>query len=381
MLPVLKEAGVVDAGGLGLVVFLEGWLFAMQNALGEILARKNVTDSNSRRTTSGPVAFFSEEIAEIDHPYCTELLIKSTKDTLDLKDKLKDLGDSLIVVCQDNINKVHIHTANPGQVLMICEHYGSLHDIKIDNMADQHQHALGLGTQAEPVVTLARPLQEKTGDDIGIITVSFGEGTKEIFLGLGADEIVYGGQTMNPRVEDLLCAVEKLPTKKVLILPNNKNIHMVAGQVQNLTSKEVAVIGSRSIAQGIAALVAFNPASNFEDNIRLMEESLGEIKSGEITHAIRDTTIGGEKISQGSYLGLFEEKICSAGAKLDLTALDLVKQMIDDQDELITILYGQEVSSDEAEAFASAVGETWPEVEVELKYGGQPIYYYIFAIE
>ena len=383
MLPVLKEAGVVDAGGLGLVVFLEGCLFAMQNALSEIIAHKNAAGAGDEKhsLTSGLVK--TEEAFETDNPYCTELIIKNRTDSAGLKENLASLGDSLIVVSQDNINKVHIHTANPGRVLLTCQAYGSLHDIKIDNMADQHQHAFGLQAQAEaePVVTLTAKTQQKGKDDIGIIAVSFGEGLKEIFLGLGADEIVYGGQTMNPRVEDLLSAAEKLPTRQVLILPNNKNILLVAGQVQKLSSKEVVVVGSRNMAQGLSALVAFNPAADFTTNISLMEKSLNEVKAAEVTYATRDTVLKGEKVTQGSYLGLFNDNIICAGKNLIPTALDLVAQITGENDELLTVLYGKDCPFEEVSAFAAALKKEYPHLDLELKYGGQPIYYFILAIE
>lgn len=382
MLPVLKEAGVVDAGGMGLVVFLEGCLFAVQHALGEIIARKEAAEVEAEeKSAAGMEAFSPAGALDLAHPYCTELIIKGAAAAAELKNRLEPLGDSLLVVGQDDISKVHLHTADPGGVLSICLAYGSLHEIKIDNMADQHRHAFNLQAPVETVVTLSGPRKLKGKDDTGIIAVSFGEGIKELFLSLGADEIVYGGQTMNPRVEDLFNAVQRIPTDRVMILPNNKNIQMVAQQVQKICAKEVAVIGSRTIAQGLAALVTFNPAADLNENIRLMEASLRQVKSGEATYATRDTVIKGKKVARGSYLGLYDGQLCSAGEELTPTTLDLIARMLDEDDELVTILYGKEITRDEAEEFAAAVEKTYPDVEVELKYGGQPIYYYILAIE
>lgn len=382
MLPVLKEAGVVDAGGMGLVVFLEGCLFAVQHALGEIIARKEAAEVEAEeKSAAGMEAFSPAGALDLAHPYCTELIIKGAAAAAELKNRLEPLGDSLLVVGQDDISKVHLHTADPGGVLSICLAYGSLHEIKIDNMADQHRHAFNLQAPVETVVTLSGPRKLKGKDDTGIIAVSFGEGIKELFLSLGADEIVYGGQTMNPRVEDLFNAVQRIPTDRVMILPNNKNIQMVAQQVQKICAKEVAVIGSRTIAQGLAALVTFNPAADLNENIRLMEASLRQVKSGEATYATRDTVIKGKKVTRGSYLGLYDGQLCSAGEELTPTILDLIARMLDEDDELVTILYGKEITRDEAEEFAAAVEKTYPDVEVELKYGGQPIYYYILAIE
>ena len=382
MLPVLKEAGVVDAGGMGLVVFLEGCLFAVQHALGEIIARKEAAEVEvEEKSAAGMEALSPAGALDLAHPYCTELIIRGAAAAAELKNRLEPLGDSLLVVGQDDISKVHLHTADPGGVLSICLAYGSLHEIKIDNMADQHRHAFNLQAPVETVVTLSGPRKLKGKDDTGIIAVSFGEGIKELFLSLGADEIVYGGQTMNPRVEDLFNAVQRIPTDRVMILPNNKNIQMVAQQVQKICAKEVAVIGSRTIAQGLAALVTFNPAADLNENIRLMEASLRQVKSGEATYATRDTVIKGKKVARGSYLGLYDGQLCSAGEELTPTTLDLIARMLDEDDELVTILYGKEITRDEAEEFAAAVEKTYPDVEVELKYGGQPIYYYILAIE
>lgn len=383
MLPALKEAGVVDAGGMGLVVFLEGCLFAVQHALGEILTRKETGEVKDKLSPSaGMTEAAPAEPLNLAYPYCTEFIIKGTPAATELKTRLEPLGDSLLVVDQDEISKVHLHTADPGAVLSICLAYGSLHEIKIDNMADQHHHAFNLQSPVETVVTLSGPKKLKGKDEIGIIAISFGEGNKELFLSLGTDEIVFGGQTMNPRVEDLFEAVQRIPTDRVLILPNNKNIQMVAQQVQKMCAKKVAIVGSRTIAQGFAALLAFNPNVDFETNVRTMEESLKQVKSGEVTYATRDTVVKGKEIARGSYLGLYDGQLCSAGKELTPTTLDLIAQMLDNEDdELVTILYGKEILRNEAEDFAATVEKNYPHVEVELKYGGQPIYYYILAVE
>ncbi|HHW74451.1 MAG TPA: DAK2 domain-containing protein [Firmicutes bacterium] len=382
MLPALKEAGVVDAGGAGLIVFLEGCLFSVQHALGELLARKkNATARTAGIDAAGSGAFSPAETPDLAHPYCTELIIRGAVVPGELKERLEPLGDSLVVVEQGDMSKVHLHTADPGAALSICREYGTLHKIKIDNMADQHQHLLNLPTPVETVVTLVDSKKAKGEEEIGIITVSFGEGIGELFLSLGADEIVYGGQTMNPRVEDLFDAVQRIPTERVIIMPNNKNIQMVAQQVQKLSEKEVAVIGTATIAQGLAALIAFNPAEELDSNISAMERALKQVKSGEVTYAIRDTVIKGKEVAEGSFLGLYDGEICCTSGELAAAALELTAQMLDEDDELITILYGKEIARAEAAALAELVEEAHPSVEVELKYGGQPIYYYIFAVE
>ncbi len=383
MLPELKRAGVVDAGGLGFIVFLEGCLFSVQHALGEILTRKKAAEVVSTEEPSpGAETVPSDGTPDLPHPYCTEFVIKGTPAAAaELKDRLEPLGDSLLVAGQNNMSKVHIHTADPGSVLSLCLGYGSLHEIKIDNMNDQHRHALNFQAPVETVVALVSPGTAKGKEDTGIIAVSFGEGIKELFLSLGADEIVYGGQTMNPRVKDLFNAVQRIATDRVIILPNNKNIQMVAQQVLRISAKEVAVVASLTIAQGLAAMVAFNPTADFTANISAMENSLKQVKSGEVTYATRDTVIGGRQVPRGSYLGLYNGQLCSAGSELTSAALDLTDLMLDERDELVTALYGKGISRREAEAFAAAVEKAHPGVEVELKYGGQPIYYYILSIE
>ncbi|NMD43556.1 MAG: DAK2 domain-containing protein [Firmicutes bacterium] len=382
MLPALQQAGVVDAGGLGLVVFLEGCLFAVQHALGEILARKGAATVAARdERVPGAKGGPADNLPALAHPYCTELIIKGSSPAAALERELEPLGDSLLLVRQDGIIKVHLHTADPGAVLSLCSAHGSLHDIKIDNMTDQHRHIFNLQPPVETVVALSDPRKPRSKEDTGIIAVSFGEGLKELFLNLGADEIVYGGQTMNPRVEDLFNAVQQIPTERVIILPNNKNIQMVARQVQKLSAKEVAVIGSRSIAQGLSALVAFNPQAALALNISSMEASLKQVKSGEATYATRETVLEGKKVAKGSFLGLYDGDLCCSGEKLTPTTLELICRMLGEDDELVTILYGKEITRSEAEALARAVEAAHPGVEVELKYGGQPIYYYILAVE
>lgn len=377
MLPALKEAGVVDAGGAGLVVFLEGCLFSVQHTLGEILSqRKGGSASGTQEKAPAPV-----ESAALERPYCTELIIEGPPARRELKGRLERLGDSLIVVGQGETSKIHLHTADPGAVLSICLKYGVLHEIKIDNMADQHRHIFQMEAPVETMVTLLDGKKSKDRSETGIIAVSFGEGIKELLLSLGADEIVFGGQTMNPRVEDLFKAVQRIPTERVIILPNNKNIRMVAQQVQTLSEKEVAVIGTATIAQGLAALMAFDPAADLESNIPVMEASLKQVKSGEVTYATRDTVVKGKAVARGAFLGLYDGELCCTGEALAATAQDLVARMLDEDDELITILYGKEIDSTAAASFAAAVEEAFPTLEVELKYGGQPIYYYILAVE
>jgi uncharacterized protein len=380
MLPALKEAGVVDAGGLGLLVFLEGCLFSLKKSLNELVSHKEessvaVQDHPQSLSQLGP------ELLNLDFPYCTEVIIRSARGAFgSLKEKLEPLGDSLLVAADQNLAKVHIHTAAPGLVLQTALTYGSLHDIKIENMLDQHHQAYSTVSPVEKAVLLPGVAGHQAGE-VGIISVSFGEGFREIFLSLGADEIVFGGQTMNPNVEDLLRAVDKLPQEAVIILPNNKNIIMVAQQVKMLSSKTVEVLETRSLPEGLAALVAYNPSSSVVENKEAMLTGINRVTTGLVTHATRNTVIGGKSIETGHFLGLAGDEIVSAGDNLMQTTLDLADQIAGDQDDLITIFYGQGVSRQDASKLANLIGEKHSSIEIELQYGGQPLYYYIFSVE
>ena len=380
MLPALKEAGVVDAGGLGLLVFLEGCLFSLKKSLNELVSHK---EENSAVLQDKPGSWnqIGPELFDLDFPYCTEVMIRSARgDFSGLKENLEPLGDSLLVATDLNLTKVHIHTASPGLILQTALAFGSLHDIKIENMLDQHHQAFSARKPLEKTVLLPGALDHQVGE-VGIISVSFGEGFREIFLSLGADEIVFGGQTMNPNVEDLLKAVEKLPQDAVIILPNNKNIIMVAQQVEILSTKTVAVLATRSLPEGLAALVAYNPSSSLADNKAAMLAGINRVNTGLVTHANRNTVIGGKAIETGHFLGLAGDEIISAGDNLMQTALDLAEKLTGDKNDLFTIFYGQGVSRQDASKLAAIIGEKHPSIEIELQYGGQPLYYYIFSVE
>lgn len=380
MLPALKEAGVVDAGGLGLLVFLEGCLFSLKKSLNELVSHKEET-SVALQDNPKSLNQVGSELFDLDFPYCTEVIIRSARgDFSSLKEKLEPLGDSLLVAADQNLAKVHIHTASPGLILQAALAFGSLHDIKIENMLDQHHQAYSACKPLEKAVLLPGALDHQAGE-VGIISVSFGEGFREIFLSLGADEIVFGGQTMNPNVEDLLMAVEKLPQEAVVILPNNKNIIMVAQQVKILSAKTVEVLETRSLPEGLAALVAYNPSSSMADNKEAMLAGIDRVNTGLVTHANRNTVIGGKSIETGHFLGLAGDEIVSAGDNLMQTALDLADKLTGDKDDLITVFYGQGVSRQDASKLAAIIGEKHPSIEIELQYGGQPLYYYIFSVE
>ncbi len=387
MLPALKEAGVVDAGGLGLLVFLEGCLYALKKSINDLLTNKGEDDNQPAfgAMTIDTPAFATSEKFNLENPYCTELILITESDNLDnldtLKRLLEPLGDSLLVVGDRGFIKVHIHAQAPGLVLQTCQNYGSLHDIKIENMIDQQaDRAKNSHANNENVFILPSVLPHEKGE-VGIISVSFGEGFREIFLSLGADEIVYGGQTMNPNVEEMLKAVEKLPQQGAIILPNNKNIIMVAEQVKNLANKEIEVLKTKTLPEGLAALLAYNPRIPTGENLQAMEKASKEVKTGLVTYATRDTFSGGKEIREGQYVGLYSDKIMSSGDDLKQVAAELLRQIVTESDDLVTIFSGQDVVHSETAALIKSIAEEYPNIEVEPQYGGQPIYYYIFSVE
>ncbi len=381
MLPELKAAGVVDAGGLGLLVFIEGCLFSLKKSLSELLPHRT-GQSSETMTSSVTNIIDARETINLERPYCTEMLVKAkTKSFHGLKEVLSGLGESLLVAADDRIAKIHIHTSSPGLVIQAALEYGSLHDIKIDNMMDQHrERGLASAYTGETAVILPGTNRPEKGE-AGIISVSFGEGFREIFLSLGADEIVFGGQTMNPNVENLLRAVENLPQDSAIILPNNKNIILVAEQVKGLSARKVEVLETKTLPEGLAALLSYSPAQPLAENLEAMKESIGQVTTGLVTYATRDAYIRGEKVKHGHYLGLAGDEIVTSEEKLDRTALNLVRNIAGRGKDIITIFYGQDVSRRDASALAAEIEKEYPGLEIELQYGGQPLYYYIFSVE
>lgn len=380
MLPQLKEAGVVDAGGLGLLVFLEGCLYSLKRSVHDIIPHRPVA---SAETTQAALSSLSEspEFLTLEYPYCTEVIVKSALKSFDgLKDKLSAYGESLILATDNQIAKIHIHTAAPDLVLQIALEYGSLHDIKIDNMLDQHQEAHTSFAPAEDAIILPGPERQARGE-AGIISVSFGEGFREVFLSLGADEIVFGGQTMNPNVNDLLSAVENLPQDTAIILPNNKNIILVAQQVDKISDKEVKVLETKTLPEGLAALLAYNSNQPLADNLEAMQEGLDQVITGLVTHATRDAVVKDTAVKKGQYLGLQNDQIVATAEKLDQAALELALNISFQAKDIFTIFYGRDVNRKDASALATALEKEYPGLEIELQYGGQPIYYYIFSAE
>jgi DAK2 domain fusion protein YloV len=369
LLPVLKEAGVVDAGGQGIVYILEGAVAAYS---GQDLAA-DLTDAEPSLPIMDHAELFKLCGADLPFGYCTEVLLRGTNLAEGVvKNKIRTLGDSMLVVGDSNIIKVHIHTNHPGQVLEQLVSLGSLHDIKIDNLSEQQaQFEQGSLNNQQPQKTKA----------LGSVAVALGEGIKAIFEGLGVDVVLTGGQTMNPSTEELLAAIDSTGAENVLVLPNNKNVILAAKQAEELSSRKVKVIPTKSIAQGIGAMVAFNPDVDVESNVQLMTTAGQKVDTAEITYAVRSTRINGREIMAGDIMGLVNDKLAVVGKEVAQVALEVLDQIVTPENELITLLYGEDVSAEDAKSLLAAIEERFTDCDVEMHAGGQPLYYYILAVE
>ena len=378
MLPVLKQAGVVDSGGQGLMQVLKGGYDAF---LGKEI------DFTIEETTQVASEFKGEVSQEdIKFGYCTEFIIMlnrtfNIKNELDFKVYLESIGDSIVVVADDDIVKVHVHTNDPGMAIQKALMYGALSNMKIDNMRLEHQETLLKKTEAENAAK-EEPVADMPKKDVGFIAVSVGAGMDEIFKSLGVDFIISGGQTMNPSTEDMVNAIEKVNADTIFILPNNKNIILAANQAQYLVEgKKVVVIPTKTVAQGITAVINYIPDMGAEENEANMTEEIKHVKTGEVTYAVRDTTIDDKEIKQGDYMGIGDSGILSVGKDMDDVVISMVAEMMDDDRELISIYYGEEVTKDAAQKIKDKISEQYDFCDVELQYGGQPIYYYIISAE
>ncbi len=375
LLPVLKEQGVVDAGGKGLVVILQG---ALKAAKGETIEK--IEDAELERKT--PKAFVDGEVEDddIEFAYCTEFLIKGDSDKAEeFKQKLIPLGDCLLVVGASGIIKTHIHTNNPGRVLEYASEIGMLQDIKIDNMRIQHKEKLFKDEEVEAAKGKNRVVEPT--EEYAFVTVSIGDGLDEVFESLNADYIVKGGQTMNPSTEDLLKGVESTPGKNVFILPNNKNIQLAAEQVKELTKRNVKVIPTRSIPEGISAMLAFQPDTSFDENEEAMKDAISHVKSGQVTYAVRDTEISGKKIGEGDVIGIAHGDIVSVGSEVTEVTCELIEELVNEDHSLITLYYGEDVDEEDGEKLLKELEEEYEDLDIELVYGGQPLYYYLVSLE
>ena len=381
MLPVLKQAGVVDSGGQGLVQVLKG--------ANDALLGKEI-DYSIEGVSSGtsPEKITVETEAEIKFGYCTEFIIVlnnplSDKEELKYKAFLESIGDSIVVVADDEIVKTHVHTNDPGLALQEALKHGSLSRIKIDNMREEHQEKLIKESEKLAKEQAAEEQKAKEPEkEMGFVSVSIGEGMNEVFKGLGVDYIIEGGQTMNPSTEDMLNAIEKVNAKSVFILPNNKNIIMAANQAVSLVEdKQIIVIPTKTIPQGITALVNYIPDHSVEENKEQMMAEIENVKTGQVTYAVRDTEIDGKTIKQDDYMGIGDKSILAVGKDLKQTTLEMVDAMVDEDSAIVSIYFGSESSEEKAEEIASAIEEKYPDVEVEVNDGGQPIYYYVISVE
>nr|WP_207746183.1 DAK2 domain-containing protein [Enterocloster bolteae] len=400
MLPVLKQAGVVDSGGQGLMQVVKG---AVDGLLGKTVdfSLDTVPDSGNRPVAGEKAARGAArtdiDTADIKFGYCTEFIINlekvyTDKDETELKSYLESIGDSLVVVSDDEIVKVHVHTNHPGLAFEKALAFGSLSRMKIDNMREEHQERVIQDSERLAREQAAGEQEDKdkaTGEEApserreyGFIAVSSGEGLSDIFRGIGADCLIEGGQTMNPSTEDMLKAIERVNAENIFILPNNKNIIMAAQQARDLTEdKNIIVIPSRTVPQGITALVNFMPDLGPEENTQTMTEEMGNVRTAQITYAVRTTNIDGIDIEEGDIMALGDHGMLAVGKSVDGVALDAMKEMLDEECELVTIYYGADVSEHEAKVLEEQAQEQYPDKEIELQYGGQPIYYYLISAE
>ena len=391
MLPVLKQAGVVDSGGQGLVQVLKG-------AYDALIGKEIDYTIEGAPTGAVPAKISAETEAEIKFGYCTEFIIvlnapMSDNEEHAYKAFLESIGDSIVVVADDEIVKTHVHTNDPGLALQKALTFGSLSKIKIDNMREEHQEKLIKDSQklaaqqkAEEEAYEAAQADEKTNNmpakEMGFVSVSIGEGMNEVFRGLGVDYLIEGGQTMNPSTEDMLNAIEHVNAKTVFILPNNKNIIMAANQAVDLVEdKQIIVIPTKTIPQGITALVNYIPDHSVEENKEQMMAEIENVKTGQVTYAVRDTEIDGKTIKQNDFMGIGDKSILSVGTDLRATTLEMVDAMVDEDSAIVSIYFGSDSDEDSANELAAAIEEKYPDVEVEVNDGGQPIYYYVISVE
>lgn len=381
LLPVLKEAGVVDSGGQGLMEFLTG---AYNGLTGKEEIKEPVTSGGAAKAQT----MSSEEIdtSHIKYGYCTEFIIMLEKEynaeiEAKFKEFLTSIGDSLVVVSDDEIVKVHVHTNHPGLAFEKGLEYGSLTSMKVDNMREEHKEKV-IHEQDRKKAAEQEAAKEEPKKPFGFVAVSVGEGLNDIFKDLGVDHIIEGGQTMNPSTEDVLDAISKVNAETVFVFPNNKNIILAANQAAEIEEeKKVIVIPTKTIPQGISALISFDETATAEANQAGMEDAITAVKSGQVTYAVRDTSIDGKEIKTGDYMGIDDAGIQAVGQDITEVVKDLISAMADEDSELLSIYYGSDVEEEKANALVEAVQAAYPDFEVEAHAGGQPIYYYILSLE
>ena len=386
LLPVLKEVGVVDSGGQGLVFIYNGFFEALTGEAVPVQSlQSNKIDLTSVAHHESGVDYEHVSTGDIKFGYCTEIMVKigegeTVVDTFDydtFRNYLNELGDSLLVVADDEIIKVHVHTERPGEVMNYGQRFGSLMKVKVDNMRLQHEEVLKTDYTAK-----VKEAAQKQKAEYGIVAVAAGEGVQELFKSMGVTTIINGGQTMNPSTEDILQAVKEAHAEKVIVLPNNKNIQMAANQAAEVSEDAaVAVVATRTISEGLASLLAFNPEASLEDNQAAMSEQMALVSSGQITNAVRDTNIDGVEIKKDDFMGIVDGKILVSIADRKEATLATIEKMIDDDSEILTIIYGEDAEASEVEEITEAVEAKYPDVEVEVHEGNQPVYTYLLSVE
>ncbi len=388
----LKQAGVVDSGGQGLITILKG-------AYDALMGKEIDYAIESVGSGSGVVKISQQTEQDIKFGYCTEFIIVlnqplEEKQELDFKAFLESIGDSIVVVADDEVTKVHVHTNDPGLAIQRALTFGSLSKIKIDNMREEHQEKLIKDAEKAAAKQKEEDAKRRMEQDamvqkaqvpkkeMGFVSVSIGEGINEIFKGLGVDYIIAGGQTMNPSTEDMLNAIEEVNAENIFILPNNKNIILAANQAASLMEeKNIFVIPSKTVPQGITALINYMPDSTPQENASRMTEELANVKSGQVTYAVRDTLIDDKSIKQGDYMGIGDSAILSVGTEMETVTKEMVAQMVDEESAIISIYYGEEVAAEAAQKLGEQLQEQYSDCEVEVHCGGQPIYYYVISVE
>ena len=373
MLPVLKEAGVVDSGGQGLL---------------EVILGKEI-DYAAIEASGGTKMVKPSQQAEADikFGYCTEFIIMTEKEFTDkneaeFKAYLESIGDSIVCVADDDIVKIHVHTNDPGLAIQKALTYGQLSRMKIDNMREEHQEKLIKDAEKAAAQQASEKKKKEPRKSVGFIAVSIGEGMNEIFRELGADYIIEGGQTMNPSTDDMLSAIDEVNADHIFILPNNKNIILAANQAQSLTDdKDIIVIPTKTVPQGITAIISYMPEADVDTNIEALEEAIKNVKTGQVTYAVRDTHIDDKEIHEGDIMGIGDRGILAVGQSVEETTKEMLAQLVDEESELISLYFGQDVLEEDAENFAQEVEELYPDVDVDVHMGGQPIYYYVLSVE
>ena len=379
MLPVLKEAGVVDSGGQGLLEVMRGAYDAFQG--------KEIDYSAIEASAGTKMVKPSEQAeTEIKFGYCTEFIIMlekefTAKDETEFKAYLESIGDSIVCVADDDIVKIHVHTNDPGLAIQKALTYGQLSRMKIDNMREEHQERL-IKDAEKLAAQQAEAKKAEPRKEVGFIAVSIGEGMNEIFRELGADYIIEGGQTMNPSTEDMLNAIDQVNAEHIFILTNNKNIILAANQAQALTEdKDIIVVPSKTVPQGITAIINYMPDADAQTNLEAMIEGIGNVKTGQVTYAVRDTHIDDKEIHEGDIMGIGDSGILAVGQSVEETTKEMLAQLVDEDTELISLYYGQDVQEESAENFAQEIEDLYPDVDVDVHSSGQPIYYYVLSVE